>query len=125
MRDYPPDYLKTICTIDPLGSHRLLFTIYKKMNQTLKEFYSQDASYKALSAEDQIRLFGDWAAKKKINLQLSFKRRSQSKWLRALWMLLAVVYLLSYITKKGTEYTGYLFPIILVLQMALYTQSPI
>jgi len=94
------------------------------MNQTLKEFYSQDASYKALSAEDQIRLFGDWAAKKKINLQLSFKRRSQSKWLRALWMLLAVVYLLSYITKKGTEYTGYLFPVILVLQMALCTQSP-
>ena len=31
MRDYPPDYLKTICTIDPLGSHRLLFTIDERM----------------------------------------------------------------------------------------------
>ena len=65
MRDYPPDYLKTICTIDPLGSHRLLFTIYKKMNQTLKEFYSQDASYKALSAEDQIRLLAIGRLRKK------------------------------------------------------------
>ena len=30
MRDAPPDYLKTISTIEPLGSHRLLFTIQKK-----------------------------------------------------------------------------------------------
>ena len=33
MRDAPPDYLKTISTIEPLGSHRLLFTIQKKRTQ--------------------------------------------------------------------------------------------
>ena len=36
MRDYPPDYLKTICTIDPLGSHRLLFTIEERSMKKIK-----------------------------------------------------------------------------------------
>jgi len=30
MRVSPPDYLRTTCTIDPLGSHRLLFTIWER-----------------------------------------------------------------------------------------------
>jgi len=36
MRDYPSDYLKTICTIDPLGSHRLLFTIEERSMKKIK-----------------------------------------------------------------------------------------
>ncbi len=35
MRDQPLGYPRIICTIDPLGSHRLLFTFYEGMKQNL------------------------------------------------------------------------------------------
>jgi len=33
MRVQPPDYSRTTCTIDPLGSHRLLFTFTERRNE--------------------------------------------------------------------------------------------
>jgi len=65
------------------------------MNELLKEFYSEDCSYKSLSSKDQAELFKAWASRKGMNAELEF---SISKKHLVLFLIFAALYISSFFT---------------------------
>lgn len=94
------------------------------MNPTLKEFYSQDASFKALNKDRQIQLFNDWAEKKKLNVGLTFKERIDTKWPMRIYTVLAVIYFGTYFYIKERMYHSNLLIGLALIQLFLRQETP-
>ena len=94
------------------------------MNPTLKEFYTQDASIKALSKNEQIWRFEEWAKKKELNVGLTFKERIGTKWLICIYVVLAVIYFGAYFMNEERLFHPELIIGLALIQLLLRQEIP-
>ena len=94
------------------------------MEPILKEFYALDPGYRSLAERDQIRIFHSWAVQEKLNHRLEFETLHLPRWLKVCSATLAFIYIFSILLDKGTEYTSYIFPFLIVTYLLLTKRVP-
>jgi hypothetical protein len=94
------------------------------MNHTVKEFYAQDASIKALGKNEQICRFNEWANKKELNLGLTFKERIETKWLIRIYIVLVVIYFGAYFLNEERLFHPELLIGLALIQLLLRQEIP-